>query len=247
MIPMIGETANGSGEEGGNGELSMSAIEQFITSDKQHPFCVYVATHEPHAPWTKGDRSAYDPAKLKIPPYLVDTPETRGGLSAYYAVVTYMDAEVGTLMRLLEKTGHTADTLFLFVSEQGSSVPHGKWTLYDPGIRVAAIARWPGKIKPGSENNALVQYVDVLPTLLAAAGANPAVIDTGCPDAAGNRGFDGRSFSTCWWARARICAMTSSRSTRLAASSAAPRRIHPLRLRWSLETYPESALRHAVQ
>jgi uncharacterized sulfatase len=194
MIRMIGETGRGSGEDAGNGELSMPAIEKFITEDEGHPFCLYVATHEPHAPWTKGDRSAYDPAKLKIPPYLVDTPETRHALSAYYAVVTYMDAEVGTLMRVLEKTGHGSDTLFLFVSEQGSSVPHGKWTLYDPGIRVAAIARWPGKVKPGSENGALVQYVDVLPTLLEAAGASPAAVDTGCPDANGNRGFDGRSF-----------------------------------------------------
>lgn len=75
--------------------------------------------------------------------------------------------------------------MFLFFSEQGSSVPQGKWTCYDPGIRVAAIARWPGKIKPGTENAAFVQYVDVLPTLLTAAGAKP-------PAAPAE--MDGRSF-----------------------------------------------------
>jgi uncharacterized sulfatase len=63
--------------------------------------------------------------------------------------------------------------LFLFFSEQGSTGPQGKWTCYDPAIRVAAIARWPGRIKPGTENAALVQYVDILPTLMEAAGGEP--------------------------------------------------------------------------
>ena len=175
MLPMRGEKAGGKGEDDGDGALDTRAMEQFVRAKAAQPFCVYVATHEPHGPWTKGDKSAYNPAKLKIPPYLVDTPETRHGLAAYYAEVTYMDAQVGDVLQLLEKTGHTQDTLFLFFSEQGSSVPQGKWTCYDPGIRVAAIARWPGKIKPGTENAALVQYVDVLPTLLEAAGGQPPV------------------------------------------------------------------------
>ena len=83
----------------------------------------------------------------------------------------------------------------LFVSEQGSSFPYGgKWSLYDNGIRASAFARWPGKIKAGSSSDALVQYVDVPPTFLEMAGVDPAKIDTGCPDANGKRGFDGRSF-----------------------------------------------------
>ncbi|MCF7674145.1 MAG: sulfatase [Akkermansiaceae bacterium] len=194
MLPMTGEKAGGKGEGAGDGEIDTAAMAQFIKADAAQPFCLYIATHEPHGPWTKGDPSAYDPAKLKLPPCLVDTPETRRGLAAYYAEVTCTDSQVGDVLQLIERTGHTADTLFLFVSEQGSSVPQGKWTLYDPGIRVAAIARWPGKIKPGTANAALVQYVDVLPTLIAAAGGDPAKIDTGCPDAMGGHGFDGRSF-----------------------------------------------------
>jgi N-sulfoglucosamine sulfohydrolase len=195
MMGMRGEDPGGKGEDSGDGDLDTAAMEQFVRSDAKQPFCLYIATHEPHSPWTKGDKSAYgDPANLKLPPYLVDTPETRRGLPAYYAEVTYMDAQVGDVMGMLDRTGHAGDTLFLFVSEQGSSVPHGKWTCYDPGIRVAAIARWPGKIKPGTANPALVQYVDVLPTLVAAAGGDPTRLDTGCPDAAGDRGFDGRCF-----------------------------------------------------
>lgn len=188
------DKAKGGGEDADDGDLDFGGLTKFIEADPGHPFCAYIAPHEPHGPWDKGDRSAYDPAKLKIPPYLVDTPETRRALSAYYAEVTYLDREVGAVMEVLEKTGQAANTLFLFVSEQGSSVPYAKWTLYDPGIRVAAIARWPGKIKPGSENPALVQYVDILPTLMAAAGGDPGKADTHCPDTAGHTGFDGRSF-----------------------------------------------------
>lgn len=106
-----------------------------------------------------------------------------------------MDKQFGDVLRMLADTGHADDdTLVLFLSEQGNSLPHGKWTCYDVGIRVAAIARWPGVIAPGTENRALVQYVDAAPTILLAAGADPATIDTGCPDAHGARGFDGRSF-----------------------------------------------------
>jgi uncharacterized sulfatase len=124
----------------------------------------------------------------------VDTPETRQALSAYYAEVSMLDDQVGAVMGALEKAGQADNTLFLFFSEQGSGVPHAKWTLYNPGIRVAAIARWPARIKAGGDNPALVQYVDILPTLIEAAGGDPAKADPGCPDTAGDRGFDGRSF-----------------------------------------------------
>jgi uncharacterized sulfatase len=182
------------GEDAEGGFLDFPALERFIAADSRQPFCAYLASHEPHGPWNQGNSAAYDPAKLTIPPYLVDTPETRQALSAYYAEVSMLDEQVGTVMRALEKAGQADNTLFLFFSEQGSGVPHAKWTLYNPGIRVAAIARWPARIKAGGENPALVQYVDVLPTLIEAAGGDLAKADPGCPDTAGNRGFDGRSF-----------------------------------------------------
>lgn len=176
------------------GDFDVAVLERFIKADPGRPFCAYLATHEPHGPWNKGDPSAFDPAKIKLPPYLADTPETRKALVAYYAEVALVDQQVGSVMQVLEKTGNAANTLFLFVSEQGSGVPHSKWTLYDPGIRVAAIARWPGKITAGTASGALMQYVDVLPTLIAAAGGDPTQADTGCPDTLGYTGFDGRSF-----------------------------------------------------
>jgi N-sulfoglucosamine sulfohydrolase len=172
-----------------------AALAAFITRDRSQPWLAVFASHDPHGPWTRGPRDLYDPARLKLPPWMHDNPETRKALAAYYAEITKLDEQVGACLKVLEESGQAKDTLVLFLSEQGSSFPYGgKWSLYDSGIRVAAFARWPGRIRAGSTSDALVQYVDVPPTFIEAAGGDTAKIDTGCPDARGERGFDGRSF-----------------------------------------------------
>jgi uncharacterized sulfatase len=167
----------------------------FLRRDPQQPWLLVYASNDPHGPWTRGPKQLYDPKKLTVPPYLHDNDITRQQLAAYYAEISKLDQQVGALLGLLDETEQADNTLVLFVSEQGSSFPYGgKWSVYDNGIRVSALVRWPGKVKPGSSSDALVQYVDVAPTFLAAAGIDPATIDVGCPDAHGATGFDGRSF-----------------------------------------------------
>ncbi len=140
-------------------------------------------------------REQFDADALTVPPYLVDTHETRDKLVSYYSALLALDNQVGELLEMLEETGQARDTLVIFHSEHGCSLPYaGKWMLYDNGIRNTALARWPGRITPGSATDALLQDVDVTPTLLEAAGVDPATIDAGRPDAGGNLGFDGRSF-----------------------------------------------------
>jgi len=142
------------------------------------PFCIFQCSNEPHTPWNKGDPSRYDPAKFKLPPYFVDTPETREALSRYMAEITYFDDQVGQSLALLDKHGVADNTLVIVVSEQGSSFPFGKWTCYDTGLQSAFIARWPGKIPAGTVNEAMIEYVDVAPTFIEAAGGSPpAVLD----------------------------------------------------------------------
>jgi len=154
---------------------NMAAIDKLMgeCSRDETPFCLFACSNEPHSPWNKGDPSRYDPASLKLPPYFVDTPETRSDLANYLAEITYYDGQVGQCLELLEKHGLTDNTLVIVVSEQGSSMPFAKWTCYDTGLQSACIARWPGKIKPGSVSDALIEYIDMLPTFVAAAGATP--------------------------------------------------------------------------
>jgi uncharacterized sulfatase len=137
------------------------------------PFCLFACSNEPHTPWNKGDPSRYDAAKLKLPPYFVDTEETRENMTRYLAEITYYDGQVGQALALLDKYDLADNTLVIVVSEQGSSFPFGKWTCYDTGLQSAFIARWPGKIKPGTVSNALIEYGDVLPTFIEAAGQTP--------------------------------------------------------------------------
>lgn len=158
-----------------NKQLKMDVIERFMVSAQQaqQPFCLFVCSQEPHEPWNKGDSSRYEPDRLKLPPNWVDTPETRRNYSRYLAEVTYFDHQLGQVLDLLEQHQLTQRTLVMAVTEQGSSFPFAKWTLYDDGIRAGMVVRWPRKIKPGSVNHAMVEYVDICPTFIALAGGKP--------------------------------------------------------------------------
>ena len=169
---------------GGNADVDVDKIRPFIqdASSKGEPFCLFVCSHQPHTPWDKGDRSIYDPDKLVLPSYWVDTPETRADYVRYLAEVTYMDNQVGDVLNLLDETGVADNTVFFFTSEQGNAFPFAKWTLYDMGVHTAMIVRWPGVVKPGSECDALAAYVDVVPTFIDIAGGKP------------SKELDGKSF-----------------------------------------------------
>ncbi len=171
------------GDDGEGIDLDLFRVRAFMEESREKPWLLVVASNQPHAPWTRGDRTLYDPDQIGVPPYLVDTPETRRALAAYYTEISYLDQQAGMILSYLSETGQEENTLVLFLGEQGSSLPHAKWTCYDTGLRSAAIARWPGRITPGSESDALISYVDVLPTFIELAGGNPE-----------GPGFDGSSF-----------------------------------------------------
>src|SRR5262249_58833267 len=63
--------------------------------------------------------------------------------------------------------------LFAFSSDHGAQLPFGKWNCYDAGVQVPLIVTWPGQVKAGSRTNALVSWIDLLPTVLAACGGAP--------------------------------------------------------------------------
>jgi len=105
-----------------------------------------------------------------LPPNIADTVITREAFSRYLAEITYMDGQVGDVLEALAQSGQADNTLVLFTSEQGSQFPGCKWTNWDTGIHTALIARWPGVVAEGERTDAMVQYADVLPTLIDAAG-----------------------------------------------------------------------------
>jgi uncharacterized sulfatase len=170
--------------EGGLIEPDLDAAAAFIARDASQPFFLVVASNSPHAPWTHGDASAFDRRELEVPRWLADTPQTREALARYYAEITHFDGQVGAILDALDRAGRADDTLVVYTSEQGASLPFAKWTLYDSGIKTAFVVRWPGHIAPGTATRAMIAYVDVMPTLLEAAGGPSAVPS----------GLDGKSF-----------------------------------------------------
>lgn len=161
----------------------LAGVKTFLTRDKSKPFCLAVCLTEPHVPWVMGDASQYPPRTLRLPPNIADTPKTREDFSKYLAEITYMDGQVGEILAALDDSGAAQDTLVLFSSEQGSQFPGNKWTCWDTGLHTALIARWPGKITAGTRTQAIVQYADIVPTLLEITGSKSTTT------------FDGTSFA----------------------------------------------------
>lgn len=156
-------------------DINFEAIDKFINSctESNTPFCLFVTSNQSHTPWNKGDASQFDPAKLTLPPFYVDTDNLRKDFCRYLAEVSYMDAEFGQVLDKIDKYKQRDNTVVVYLSEQGNSLPFAKWTCYDAGVHSAYVVRWPGKVKPGSVSDALVEYVDITPTFVDIAGVKP--------------------------------------------------------------------------
>ncbi|WP_232456809.1 sulfatase family protein [Pedobacter psychrophilus] len=159
----------------------LDSIKNYITKDDK-PFCLFVMSINPHAPWTVGDPSKFNPEKLVLPPNWVDTKESRVEFCKYLAEVRRLDDQVGDITKLLKETGKDKNTVVIFLGEQGPQFPGGKWNSWNYGQKSSMIVRWPGTVKPMTTSNAIVQYEDITPTLIDIAGGK--VIDS----------LDGNSF-----------------------------------------------------
>ncbi len=153
-------------------DFNPGAVDEWLAGlEKNETFCLVVCDHSPHVVWP--EKAEYDPADITVPPNHIDTPELRSSRARYYTDITKMDANLGRVMASLEKRGLAENTILIYTSDQGGQWPFAKWGLYDQGIRVPFIVRWPGKIAGGSCADALISLVDVLPTFLEIAGGKP--------------------------------------------------------------------------
>jgi N-sulfoglucosamine sulfohydrolase len=152
----------------------------FEARPKGRPFYLHIGYHDPHRPYLPGERypEKNPRSSVEVPSFLPDTPGVRKDIAHYYEAIERLDVKVGQLLELLEKHGLVENTLVIFTSDQGMAFPGAKGTLYDPGLHVPLIARWPGNIKPGRVSSSLVSLVDLAPTWLEAAGVGvPTVMD----------------------------------------------------------------------
>lgn len=117
-----------------------------------------------------------DPAKVRVPAYLPDTPTVRADLAQYYDNVARADAAIGKVLDELAADGLAEDTIVFYYSDHGGATPRSKRFLYENGTSPALIARFPKKFAhlapptPGSRVAELINFVDLAPTVLSLAG-----------------------------------------------------------------------------
>lgn len=169
--------------DGFHQHASIPAALKFLRERKSDkPLCIFVGSNWPHVPWPDASEG-YDTNHLALPPTQARTPEMHHARALYYSAVTRMDNELGRVLDTARQTLGT-NTLFVHTSDHGAQFPFAKWNCYDAGTRVSLVVAWPGVIKPGTRTDAMVSWVDLLPTFIDVAGGRTPT------------NLDGRSFAT---------------------------------------------------
>lgn len=118
-----------------------------------------------------------DPAAVSVPPYFPDTPTVRADIARHYNNIAAMDLEVGQLLEALEADGLADNTIVIWTTDHGDGLPRSKREVYDTGIKVPMVIRWPERYRPanaprGGLDTRLVSFVDLGPTILRLAGVD---------------------------------------------------------------------------
>ena len=141
--------------------------------DKNQPFFAvfnHLGTHESQN-WKIG-KPKTDPRLIKVPPYYPDTEIVRNNLARMYDNTARMDSVVGALLSELELEGEADNTIVFFWGDHGDGLPRAKRWLYDSGLQIPLIIRWPGELPQGSVSDRLISSIDFGPTVLSMAGVD---------------------------------------------------------------------------
>ncbi len=147
----------------------------FFTASKGKPWFLSVNFPDAHLPFIRKingrPKKPVSEKDVKPMPWVgVDTPRLRKQVANYYNCLARLDDGVGLLLSELKKSGEAENTIIFYFGDHGAQFPRGKGTVYEGGLRVPLIVRWPGVTKAGQVRKELISTVDILPTALAAAG-----------------------------------------------------------------------------
>lgn len=139
------------------------------------PFFARISFGGTHRSWNRDPQRPIDPADVELPPYYVDTPFVRRDWANGLEQMQLVDREVGAILKRLSDEGLADNTIVFFIGDHGRCHIRGKQFLYDSGVRIPMIMRWPGKVDSGQVNRGLVTSLDICATVLEAAGVTPPV------------------------------------------------------------------------
>lgn len=164
-------------------DRALDYLNQYGRGDR--PFVLIVSLYDPHSPFRFPDgwQPRFRPEVFSVPPvsdqdrqeqpaiFASLTPDQiRGIQAAYYTSLSYVDAQVGRLVRGLDAAGLSDKTLVVYVGDNGYMLgEHGrieKHCMYEPAVRVPLIVRWPGRVPTGRRVTDLVEMIDIYPTVL---------------------------------------------------------------------------------
>ena len=111
----------------------------------------------------------HDPEHISVPSYLPDTQELREQIAAYYDALSLLDLHVGQRLAWLAENGLADNTIVIVLSDHGRGLPREKRWCYGAGLHMPLLIRWPGAIESGTIDHELVSWIDIAPSLLAAA------------------------------------------------------------------------------
>ena len=182
---------------GGGSEVGLEQFRGFLDlKPAEKPFFLQLCSNDPHRPLNTQGPVKHDPTKIKLPEHYPDTQLVREDFARYYDEIAHFDLFFGEVMAELEKRDLASNTIVAFMGDNGCSQFRGKGTLFEFGIHVPLLVRWPGKVNPGSSSKELISGEDIAPTFLEAAGLPVPPEMTGKSFAKLLRGapFEGRQF-----------------------------------------------------
>lgn len=119
--------------------------------------------------WAKENHLSATGKVEKVPPYLVNNQAMKKKLASIYDSVSYTDVVVGHFLKALKSSGHYENSMIFIAADHGFAIMRHKQTLYDSGLKVPMLIKFPNSKNKGVENR-LVSLIDVVPTTLSVAG-----------------------------------------------------------------------------
>ncbi len=183
--------------------ISARAAAEFLAGERKKPFFIGVGFHKPHLPYDApkkyfdlypldtikppefpaNDRDDVPPAAFKTDRNkgAVTPQETLESIRAYYACITFMDAQVGIVLDALAASPYADNTIVIFMSDHGYLLgEHGglwrKQSLFEEAARVPLILATPGMKQPGVATHSIVELVDIYPTIAELCGFKPPAV-----------------------------------------------------------------------
>ena len=131
-------------------------------------------THESQI-WSRADDSLWVDVNLDVPvpPYYPETELVRNDIRRMYSNIKIMDSQVGALLDELEEAGELENTIIFWYTDHGGPLPRMKRLLYDSGMHVPMVIRFPNKYRAGEVDDQLISFIDFKPTILSLAGIEP--------------------------------------------------------------------------